>query len=64
MEITKDQLAHIISTTIMCVKDEHPNGVLGAAKVLSITILAITNDVDLAQHAKDCVIAAWTSDED
>lgn len=63
MELTKDQLANIISASIMCVMDNHPTSILGNAKYLSDKIFDITGDIDLANHAEACVIAALTSSD-
>lgn len=63
MEITKDQLADIISSAIMCTKDKHPTRILGNAKYLSNKIFDITNNIELANHAESCIIAALTLDD-
>lgn len=57
--LTSGQLAHIISTAVMCATDEPVEGPLYAAEWLKATVLAATQDVDLAEHAEQCIIACY-----
>lgn len=47
----------------MCTKDKHPTRILGNAKYLSNKIFDITNNIEFANHAESCVIAALTLDD-